>query len=168
MPKLYDLIPDGEGYKFTNNAGDKYSVYITIYSLLDPENTEGPGYIEVYMLGFNCKRFDPKSAHRFDARTKGTILSIFNEFMNANPGEAFVFICDNTDGRARNRRITFGRWFTENNTDYERHHSHIKYGETHWYSSLIVKSNNPDKDEFLKAYKYTLKQTVIGSDAEEL
>ncbi|TFF32163.1 hypothetical protein E2R66_27105 [Mucilaginibacter psychrotolerans] len=98
------------------------------------------------MLGFSCKRFNSLKPATFDKRTKDTILYIFDGFLKQYPDDAFVYICDNSDGRARNRRITFGRWFNESNTVYEQHHFHIKYLDTDWYSTLLFNRSNNYKN----------------------
>jgi len=81
--------------------------------------------------------------------------------------QAFLYICDNKDGKARNRRITFGRWFNEANDEYERHHSHLKYDSDDWYSSIIVKKDNPNKQFYIDAYHYTLAQMLNNNNNDD-
>ncbi|MDB5090271.1 MAG: hypothetical protein JWR09_4265 [Mucilaginibacter sp.] len=166
MLSLYDLIPADEGYRSINNAGDEYYVYLTAYSLLDSRHLNEEFYIETYMLGFNCKRCDPMQKQRYDAKSKATILSIFKGFLIQYPDNAFLYICDNQDGLSRNRRILFGRWFNEVNTIYERHHTYIKYGKDNWYSAIIIKMDNVNKQIYLDAYNYTLQQMLDSRDNE--
>ena len=136
--------------------------------LLDP-NGDHDDYIEVYRLGFHCKLANPQKKRAFDAKTQDTILSVFEEFMEQNPYDAYIFICDNGDGRARNRRITFGNWFNDSDGGgiYERHHATIKLNNSSLYSSFIVRTANPDRDELLTAFRYTIKKTA-GSEAGEV
>jgi len=164
LSNLYDLTPVSEGYQFTNNSGDQYYVYLTAYSLLDPLLQGEEAYVNVYMLGFNCKRAKPEDPFGYDANTKHTIISIFKSLLDQFNEEAFLYICDNKDGRARNRRITFGRWFNEANDGYEHHHSHFKYGSEDWYSAIIVKKDKPDKQFYIDAYHFTLAQILNGYD----
>jgi hypothetical protein len=160
LSNLYNLTPATGGYQFINRAGDQYYVYLTTYSLLNPENQDEETYINVYMLGFNCTRSDHSGKHYYDAKSKATILSIFLGFMKQHPNEAFLYVCDNRDGLARNRRITFGRWFNKANSIYEQHNSHINYGQDDWYSAILIKIDNANKERFINAYHYTLQQML--------
>ncbi len=162
MSNHYELRPAGEGFQFTNLAGDDYYVYLTTYSLLDPKKVKAEGYIDVFMLGFSCKRLNLTTNPRFDARTKASILKIINSYLNLYPNQAFVYVCDNQDGRARNRRITFGRWFRESKKGYLRIQSHLQYEGSDWFSSLIVSRDNPDKKKYIDAYNYTLRQLRVS------
>jgi hypothetical protein len=157
---LYDLIPAAGGYLFTNDAGDQYYVYLTEYGLLDPRSPNEEAYINAFMLGFSCKRSNPHLRPHYDTKSKATILFVFKEFIDRYPGEAFVYVCDNRDGLARNRRVTFARWFNEENTAYERHHSQISYGEINWYSAILIRTGNANKQLLINAYYYTLQQML--------
>jgi hypothetical protein len=159
----YNLTSVPGGYEFTTTSGDFYFVYFTEFSLLDPDDEQN--HIETYSFGFDCKRADPDKKHRFDAGTKATILNILEQYFEEHGEDAFLYICLNTDGMARNRRITFGRWFREIKNEYERHESHIDYGDQDWYSALLVRQDNPEKQRYIDAYHYTLKAML--EDAEE-
>ncbi len=161
----YDLTEDDQGSKFVNKAGDEYLVYITTYYLLDPDGDHND-YIEVYMLGFDCILANPIKKRQFDAKTRDTVLSVFEGFMDQNPNDAYIFVCYNGDGKARNRRITFGKWFNDSDASdiYERHHSTINFDNNSLYSSFIIRTDNPDRDELLKAFRYTVKKTAGGEE----
>jgi hypothetical protein len=160
LSNLYELIPDKGGFYFFNSVGDQYFVYTTIYSLLDPRVPEDETYITAYMLGFSCKRFDPNSRRLHDPQSKVTIISIFTQFLLEHPDDAFLYVCDNRDGFARNRYITFKKWFNEANSAYEHYHSQINYGEENWYSAMLIKQDNDRKELFISAYYYTLKKML--------
>ena len=167
LQSLYDLAQDGQSSTFINNAGDEYIVYITNYSLMDPEGN-GDDYIQIHMIGFERKQANPQKRSIYDSKTRKTIIAVFEEFIKQNPDSAFVYVCSNSDNLARNRRVTFGRWFNEESFGivYDRYHSSIKYNNNPFYSSLIVKNDNPVKDRFLKAFRHTIKQILTGTDAE--
>jgi len=93
-------------------------------------------------------------------------MFIFRSFMELHPDDAFLYVCDNRDGLARNRRVTFGRWFHEENSAYEQHHSPVSYGQNNWYSAILIKKENADKQLFINAYHYTLRQMI--SDIDEV
>lgn len=161
MSSQYEVTNDDQGYHFVNSSGDHYNVYIIVYYLLNP-NGQTDSFVPIYSIGFNCIRLNPNQKHRFDNKTRNTILNIYSGFMKHNPDGAFIYICDNSDDRERARRVAFGRWFREEreNDRYERHISHITHLEAHWYSCLIVALNNPAKDHIVEAYKYTIKMTL--------
>ncbi len=115
-------------------------------------------HIKVYMLGFNCVRINTTAAKRHDVKTKHTILSIFKKFAEEFPSEALVYVCDNNDGLARNRRIIFSSWFNDVNIDYEQFQSHINYNGDDWYSCMMLKKDIPNKQLFIDAYNFTLMQ----------
>jgi hypothetical protein len=168
LSNLYELIPATEGYHFFNATNDKYYVYLTTYSLLNPHQLHKEAYVNVYMMGFSCKRANPETKYRFDAKTKATTLFIFGEFLKQNKDGAFIYICDNNDGRARNRNITFAQWFNEvANNGYEKYQSYIQYGNYDWYSSIIIRKDNPQKQLYIEAYEYTLAQMLNGSADED-
>jgi Family of unknown function (DUF6169) len=158
LSKIYDLTStDNGGFQFTNNAGDFYFVYLTKYSLLHPFEDD---YMDAFMLGFSCKRNSPLNRHHYDAKTKATIISIFKKYMNEHPRDAFLYICDNSDGLERNRRVIFGNWFNETSSNFELHYSHIKYNSDNWYSALLVGKDNPEKELFIRAFHFTLAQIL--------
>ena len=163
MSSLYNLIPTEEGFKFINDLGNQYYVYLTSYSLLDPKVMGQEGYINVFMFGFNCKPKNAQTFLRYDAKSKATIIFIFKGFLEQYPQDAFVYLCDNKDGMARNRRITFGKWFNENSNNHELHHSNIKYGKDNWYSAILIRKENANKQIYLDAYHYTIKQMLDDS-----
>ncbi|PYF68468.1 DUF6169 family protein [Pedobacter nutrimenti] len=161
MSNLYDLVEDNSGFQFINNAGDEYNVYFVEYYLIDPNHLPD-GVKPIYTIGFNCVRQNPNAKQRFDNKTKNTILNIFRSFFENHPEDAFIFICDNSDERERQRRITFGKWFREDNEDdkFERHHSHIVHYGSNWYSSLIISKDCPNKVELIDAYRFTIRQML--------
>ncbi len=163
MLNLYKLTPTAEGFKFINKLGSQYYVYLTSYSLLDPTVTDQQAYISVFMFGFNAKPNNLQTAQHHDARSKATIISIFKGFLEQYPNDAFVYLCDNKDGMARNRRITFATWFNENSSNYELHHSNIKYGKDNWYSAILIRKENIDRQIYLDAYHHTIKQMLDDS-----
>ena len=124
-------------------------------------------FYNMITIVFDCILANPAKKRRFDAKTRDTVLSVFKGFMDQNPDDAYVFVCGNADGRARNRRITFGKWFNDSDAGgaYERHHSTINLDDRSLYSSIIVKTDNPDKEKLFKAFNYTIKKTTgEGSD----
>ncbi|TFF30343.1 DUF6169 family protein [Mucilaginibacter psychrotolerans] len=128
--------------------------------------TEGE-FVDARSFGFECVRKNPNKRQRYDVGTKSTILNILTNFFDKRSEDAFIYICLNTDGFARNRRIIFGRWFNELKSEYERHQSHIDYAEQGWYSALLIRKDNPSKQRYIDAFHYTQKRMLEDIENEE-
>jgi hypothetical protein len=152
LSSLYNLQQFKEGYKFTNNKGDEYYAYFTPFSLKTPEDE----VIETISFGFECKRFGSQKRQVYDERTKLTIIHIIHNYFKVNGDNALLYICLNNDGKARQRNVTFNRWFTELGQGYERHKSKIETERLNFYSSILVKKSNTKKKKFIDAFNYTI------------
>ena len=161
LSNLYELTFTDEGFQFTNNTGDQYYVYLTEHALLYPYGDNR--YIDVYMLGFSCKRSDLALVHHYDEKTKDTLLLIFESLVSQYPDDAFIYVCDNQDGKGRNRSITFAKWFNESDRTFERQYSEIRYGEQSLYTAILIKKDNHNRQLFIDAYHYTIKQLLNKS-----
>ncbi|SEL98592.1 hypothetical protein SAMN05216436_10173 [bacterium A37T11] len=67
-----------------------------------------------------------------------------------------LYLCLNIDGKARYRNIIFNRWFRELGDGFEQHKSKIETNKLDFYSSLLVKSNNPIKNSLIQAFHFTI------------
>ncbi len=119
------------------------------------QNEQGDD-LEVSSFGFERLRGEPDKGSKYDPRVKATILHILLEFFKTHSEDAVLYICFPGDGKARNRRITFSRWFNELAGDFIKHDSRARYGQLDFYSSIIVAKNNPGKDEIIKAFHHTI------------
>lgn len=155
---LYNTSQSDNGYTFINQNGDEYLVYMTEYYLLNPDSVNPEDMVSVNHIGFSCKRGSHKV--RFDERTKNTIIATFLSFFEERPDDAFVFICDNRDNKARNRRITFDGWIKQANAKNEYYvvSAHLK--NIHFYASIIVKGENLLKDFYVGAFNYTVEELI--------
>jgi hypothetical protein len=98
LSDLYKLFSTDSGYQLTNRAGDRYTIYLTTYSLLNPVKPTEDGYIDVFMLGFNCKRANSHLRQRYDAKTKITIVAVFKvTWSNTLMKHLFMFVLTMTD-----------------------------------------------------------------------
>lgn len=154
MSNPYELTssPDRLSYQFTTDSGDKYTAYFTVFYL---QNEQGED-LEISSFGFERLKGELDAGSKFDPRVKVTILHILLGFFKMHSEDAVLYICFPGDGKARNRRITFSRWFNELASDFIKHDSRAKYGELNFYSSLIVAKNNPRKDEIIQAFHHTI------------
>ena len=146
-----EIPPDGAGYKFTTSSGDIYIAYFTEFILLDPSEQE----ISVVSFSFNRKRADEKR-QRHDNKVKHTIIHIIKEFFNEQTENAILYICMNSDGKARNRQITFNGWYNEFSEDFEKHNSSEAHGKLGFYGSILFKKNNPSKQKLIDSFYFTI------------
>jgi hypothetical protein len=149
---LYNLQQFKEGYKFINNSGDEYYAYFTPFTLKSSDNE----IIETVSFGFECKRSDPEKRQVYDEKTKLTIIYIINEYFKKNGDNALLYICLNNDGKARHRNITFNKWFRELGQDYERYKSKIETEQLNFFSSILVKKDNRQKEKFINVFEVTI------------
>ena len=154
MSSRYDFTSsdDEESYQFTTESGDKFTVWFTDFFLRNEEGKD----IQIYSFGFDRLRNSLDSPNKFDAKVKATILNIITEFFRKNPHNAVLYICMPADGKARNRHITFSRWFNELGNNFTKCDSPIRYAEHDFYSSLIVLNNNPQKNVFIDAFFFSV------------
>ncbi|MFW0715738.1 DUF6169 family protein [Pedobacter sp. N23S346] len=143
---------DGTSYQFITFSGNTYIAYFTEFSLQDKDGNEIP----TVSFGFYCKLANDEKPQRFDAKIKRTIIYIINEFFRIQPAEAILYLCMNQGGKAKNRHITFDRWFKEAGEDLEKHDAVDELTEPSFYSSIIIKSTNPEKQKFIDAFYYTI------------
>jgi hypothetical protein len=149
---LYNLRQFKEGYKFVNNSGDEYYAYFTPFTLKYSENET----IETVSFGFECKRHDSSKRQVYDEYTKLTIVHVINEYFNKNGDNALLYICLNIDGKARHRNITFNKWFRELGQEYERYKSKTETEQLNFFSSILIKKDNQQKEKFTKAFEFTI------------
>ena len=64
-----------------------------------------------YVFGFCPLDDNPASENRHDALIGPTICNIIRDFMERFEKVVLIYNCDSTDGRQRQRDITFNKWF---------------------------------------------------------
>lgn len=152
MLARYDtvLLGDGGGYQFTTSDGDVYIAYFTEFTLIDS------GQNEILATSFGFANKAGNSGHRYDVKIKNTIVHLIKEFFENQDDAAILYICINNDGRERNRHITFGRWFNEMNSEFERYSSLGEHAKAGFYSSIIFKSTNQRRLKLIEAFYFTI------------
>jgi len=146
------LLEDETGYQFTTSSGDVYIAYFTEFIIVDSNQTDIP----VTSFSFNCKR--NSGLHGHDAMVKNTIVYLIMEFFNHQDDAAILYLCLNSDGKERNRHITFGKWFNEIDLkdEFERYSTLAEHAKTGLYSSILFKKTNPNRLKLIESFYYTI------------
>ncbi|RKR85685.1 hypothetical protein BDD43_5956 [Mucilaginibacter gracilis] len=152
MLSLYKIYPEKEGYRFTTTNGDEYYAYFTPFTLQTPYHTT----TDIVSFGFECKRRNAQTKPLYDECTARTIVHIINNYFKLNGDNALLYICLNNDDFARHRNLIFGKWFNEFGRGYERHKSDAITGEMNFYSSILIKEDNPEKIKLIEAFYFTI------------
>lgn len=154
MSARYDveILADGAGYKFITSSGDIYVAYFTEFVLLDPSEQE----VSVVSFGFNCSRADENKRRSYDNRIKRTIIHIIETFFYDQNDNAILYLCINNDEKARNRHITFCKWYNEFGESFEKHSSSEVHGKLGFYSSILFKKKNPNKQKLIDSFYFTI------------
>ncbi|WP_207532652.1 DUF6169 family protein [Desertivirga arenae] len=153
MLNHYNWIETSEGYEFSTAHKLDFLAYFTNFYLQNPKTEQD---VEVYSLGITCKQGDDFNVHRRDSLIRNTVITIVQDFFLKNNDEVVLYVCM-TDDSARKRRITFGRWFRElGDQEYEKHDCREECTKEGFYSSMIVKSDNTRKNEFVESFHYTI------------
>jgi len=147
----YEIAPgdDGASYRFTTISGLTYIAYFTEFFMMNEDQEE----ITTYSFGFTCDRMEDIQRH--DTRVKQTIIYIIQDFFDNQPEDVLLYMCMTDDGRARNRHIAFGRWFRDVNESLEKHNFTYRDDNSEFYSSILLKTTNPNKKRFIDAFYFT-------------
>lgn len=158
-PYKLEKLDNGSGYKFVTSSGNVYTAYFTDFTLLDPSADE----LSVISFGFYCERFDEGENLRHDSRIKQTIIFIVEAFFNEQPENAVLYICVNSDGKARNRQITFSSWFNQFSKDIEKYDAPQALGDLDFYGALLLRKDNPHKQKMIDAFYFTIDYWGLNS-----
>ena len=101
----------------------------------------------------------PNQKNKYDPRISTTIVSIIADFFSAFPTGALIVTYDSTDGKARNRKVAFRRWYNQASSGdlIERYDDYINISIDNIVlridCSLLVKSDNPYRNSILKGLR---------------
>lgn len=164
MLSHYNWTETAEGYEFSTISKLNYLAYFTDFYLQSPKNGTD---VKVFSFGITCRESDDFRLGRKDESIRNTVILIIQDFFTKNSDQAVLYICM-TDGSARERKITFGRWFYELADDrFEKHDCNPECTKEGLYSSLILKSDNVNKDEFINSFHYTIDSWFGNNDEPE-
>ena len=147
MSALYEIEPLANGYQFITSTGAIYIAYFTEFILLDLQENEVP----VVSFGFASKN-SGEVKQRYDSKVKHTLIHIIKDFFHKQPD----YVCMNSDGKARNRHITFNSWYHELSEGLEKHSSSSESGKQGFYASILFKSTNPQKKKLIASFYFTI------------
>lgn len=68
---------------------------------------------------------------------KYTIIHIIETFFYDQNDNAILYVCINNDEKARNRHITFCKWYNEFDQSFEKHSSSEVHGKLGFYGSIL-------------------------------
>lgn len=141
----YELTRTDIGYQFITDSGLIYQLCLSEYYLLGESGEE----IIVNSLSFFNNTGDTRVK---DHRIKATVISYVLDYFNKNEGSGVVYICSPVDNLARHRRIIFGQWHRETDNTIEKHECGKEFSDEGYYSSLLIKRDNQNKQEIIAAF----------------
>ena len=93
-----------------------------------------------------------KKSNFYDVKIRNTIIAVVKDFFRTNQDEGLLYLCMTNDGKARNRRITFGRWYREMNSELEKFDCGEHISREGYYMSLLIRPDTYRKDEIVAAF----------------
>lgn len=104
MQNPYKISSQDNDFVFETDLGLTYKITFQKHNAFDE-------------LGYSSFEFgfypveDQSSKH--DHRIEDTIVFAIREFFELNADSILLYVCDSSDGKARQRNILFGRWFNK-------------------------------------------------------
>lgn len=147
----YEVTSTKEGYEFTTEKNIVYKLYFSNYYLTDEQGDE----VKVLSFGFYNV---PETFSTKDPRIKVTIIGFIRDFFDKNPDVGMLYLCDTKGGLARHRRIIFGSWHREIENEIEKHDCLEHHAKQGYYSSMLVRSDNPLKKYYVDAFYRSLEE----------
>ncbi|SFF09655.1 hypothetical protein SAMN05518672_11624 [Chitinophaga sp. CF118] len=141
----YEVTLTKEGYEFTTDTEIVYKLYFSSYYLTDEAGED----VKVLSFGFYNV---PETVHIKDPRIKETIVGFIKDFFDKNPDIGMLYLCDQKGDLARQRRIIFGSWHREVKNEIEKHDCKEHHARQGYYSSLLIRSDNPLKQYYIDAF----------------
>ncbi|MDR3693028.1 DUF6169 family protein [Mucilaginibacter sp.] len=86
--------------------------------------------------------------------TQSSTLS--KRFFYDQNDNAILYVCINNDEKARNRHITFCKWYNEFGQSFEKHSSSELHGKLGFYGSILFKKDNPNKQKLIDSFYFTI------------
>jgi hypothetical protein len=116
-----------------------------------------PPHITVFEFSVNILHAVDTFIYPYDERIEATIVHILSTFFEDNRN-SLIYVCDNLGNRQHACFRKFHTWFKRNKTDkIEKHDIIFNALEFEILASLIVHTQNPDKDLLVKLFFDTYK-----------
>jgi hypothetical protein len=141
-PTTHTAHSNNHSFTFTTDSGQVYEVYFDMSNGMfpDPEIDQNAMYI-----GFSCKPPQEKFDRNHDPRIGITIMYILANMFNTYKRAIFSFVCSPADGQARNRYITFARWYSQSPIKEKIELLRKQIGGT--YCGILFSKKHPDLDK---------------------
>lgn len=165
MSLPYSLTKTQQGYYiFTTDEKAEYTAFFTRCLIDDKEgNTH-----QVYSFGFerNGGYNSEKFTSKHDPKIKATIIFIVNEFFRSNGSNILIYFCFLEDNLARQRSITFSKWYNESLSTYIEHHKTISvYNENTMYIGALMLRDNPLRELAFEAIDKYVRDSVLDKES---
>jgi hypothetical protein len=139
----YNFHQNGLDYTFVTDFGVIYHAYFIDYSSQFPDLQN--------IFSFNIEP-EGEPAREFDIRIQHTIVTILASFFSNNTN-VMLIVCDSTDGRERQRKILFDRWYLRYHTsDIIKYDASLETEDYMLYVSLLIHSANPNLKQAVDAF----------------
>lgn len=153
MFTLYDVTKTETGYQFISDFNLTYHLYFSNYYLTGDSGED----LIVTSFGFF---YQPRYVRVNDPKVKATIIDFIQNYFDKNPETGIIYLCDQKNGWARHRRIIFGSWHREVNGHIEKHNCGKYHERLGYYSSLLVRADNPQKQCYINAFYRSLAEAL--------
>ncbi|TLU98023.1 hypothetical protein [Dyadobacter luticola] len=168
--RAYDYTVEYRGgdkeYLFQTESGAHYSCYFANAS----------AYFEDYPLvkddivTFGLKRTSQSKGFfvdKYDARIKATVFQILCHVIEMYPERSMLVMYDTSDGRQRNRKITFARWYNECSRLLKKKVTRISIsGSSIWsgekFDMMLLVPNTCSKLEQIKLSAFEIRDELIS------
>jgi hypothetical protein len=142
-PLPYKIIESEGIYSFKSNQGLIYSCFFHYITPLLPPLL---GIYDLEIYDFEFYPFDPVPEKRktADPRIAPTIVELLSKLLS-NKNRVLAYICDSSDGRAKQRQHLFRKWHEQHCTGIDRYQLEITHqagSESYLaYGSILVRSD---------------------------
>ncbi len=155
MLNHYSWTETAEGYEFNTIQDLEFLVYFTDFFLQRPDLQED---IHVNSLGITCRQGDSFDVNRKDGLIQLTVTAIVLDYFEKNPAQSVLYLCM-TDGKQRERRITFGRWFHEyQGGEFEKYDCDPELAKQGLQASIILRADHAQKNQLVDSFHYTISE----------
>ena len=134
---------DDLNYEFVNRDGIKYHLFfMPVFGMY-------PDLVNTYSFSIEREGIEP---HSLDRRIATTVAEVLRRFFQ-NVDNAMIMVCDSTDGKQRNRRNLFNRWFHYyNDGTITTINAEVGSAEYEMLLSIYFKKSNPYRQQLIKAF----------------
>ena len=165
MSPQYNLTKTDQGfYIFTTDDEIEYTAFFTQCIIDDKEgNTH-----KVYSFGFekNGAYNSEKFVSKYDPKIKATIIFIVNKFFRSNGSNTLIYFCFHEDNLARQRSITFSKWYNESLSENIEHHKTTSvYDEKPVYVGTLILRDNPLRELAFEAIDNYIRDLVSEKES---